>query len=306
MSWRDEYWRSIKSFDTEEKLDLYFYRPVGFVIAKAAKALSMTPDHLTYLGALCGLASGPYFAFRDSTPKLLLASLLLILAGLFDSSDGQLARMGGGKGSKFGLILDGICDNVVFTAVYVGSICGLLEIWEPLHIWPIGVVAGLLHSLESSALDYFNREYLYFGYGKVDSDYWNPTHADSVSEMKAATGIGKFLLWMRLSWIWQQNKLSTRSQATRQDWKRAVMGPRSAEFQELYRAHNCVMLRWWRLMGPNFHTAMILLFTFLRHFDWYLIGVDILLLPVALVLLRMWQLSLDARLIRALKETGIT
>jgi hypothetical protein len=305
MNWRNEYWRSIKSFDTEEKLDLYFYRPVGFAIAKLAKALRMTPDHLTYLGAICGLAAGPFFAFRYSTPSLLLATFLLILAGLFDSSDGQLARMGGGKGSKFGLILDGICDNVVFSSVYLGSVWGLLDTWS-WFIWPISVLAGLLHSLESSALDYFNREYLYFGYAKVDGDYWNPTHADSVSEMRAASGFGKFLLWMRLSWIWQQNKLSTRSQATRQVWKRAVTGPRSVEFQELYRDHNRVMLRWWRLMGPNFHTIMILLFTFFRHFDWYLIAVDILVLPITLVVHRTVQLSLDARLIHALKEKGIT
>ena len=305
MSWRDEYWRSIKSFDTEEKLDLYFYRPVGFAIAKGAKALRLTPDHLTYLGAICGLAAGPFFAYPDSTRSLIVASFLLILAGLFDSSDGQLARMGGGKGSKFGLILDGICDNVVFTSVYLGSIIGLLRFW-PWYIWPIGVAGGLLHSLESSALDYFNREYLYFGYGKIDGDYWNPTHADAVAEMQAARGFPKFLLWMRLSWIWQQNKLSTRSPATRDEWKRLVTGPRSAEFQELYRGHNRVMLRWWRLMGPNFHTIMILLFTFLRHFDWYLIGVDILFLPAALVLLRMAQLRLDARLIQALRAKGLT
>src|SRR6476620_2747375 len=120
MSWSEEYWRSIKSFDTEEKLDLYFYRPVGFVIAKAAKQLRLTPDHLTYAGALLGLASGPFFAHTESTPALVVASLFLIWAGIFDSSDGQLARMGGGKGSKFGLILDGICDNIVFTSVYVG------------------------------------------------------------------------------------------------------------------------------------------------------------------------------------------
>lgn len=306
MTWREEYWRSIKSFDTEEKLDLYFYRPVGFAIAKAAKAVGFTPDHLTYAGAVCGLAAGPFFAFRESTRSLVLASLLLILAGLFDSSDGQLARMGGGKGSKFGLILDGICDNVVFTAVYVGSVLGLLEFWSPLYIWPIAVAGGLLHSLESSALDYFNREYLYFGYGKADGDYWNPTHKDAVAEMRLASGFPKFLLWMRLSWIWQQNKLSPRSPGTREEWKRLVTGPRSAEFQELYRDHNRVMLRWWRLMGPNFHTIMILLFTFLRRFDWYLIGVDILLLPVALVLLREAQLRIDARLIESLRAKGLS
>jgi hypothetical protein len=304
MSWREEYWRSIKSFDTEEKLDLYFYRAVGFVIAKAAKRLRLTPDQLTVTGALLGVASGPLFARVGSTASLTAASVLLVLAGIFDSSDGQLARMGGGKGSKFGLVLDGICDNLVFSAVYAGSIVGLLPAWG-LSLWLVGVVAGLLHSLESSALDYFNREYLYFGYGKVDGDYWNPSYGEAVREASAATGSERFLLRARLSWIWQQNQLSTRSQATREAWRKILLGPGAGEFQELYRRHNRLILRAWRLMGPNFHTVMILVFVFLRRFDLYLIGVDILFLPAALLVLRALQLGVDRRFAESLRLRGI-
>ena len=298
MSWSEEYWRSIKSFDTEEKLDLYFYRPVGFVIAKAAKALRLTPDHLTYTGAILGLASGPFFAQPESTFSLSIGCALLIWAGLFDSSDGQLARMGGGKGSKFGLILDGICDNIVFTAVYAGSIIALMPAWGP-SIWAIGVLAGFLHSLESSALDYYNREYLYFGYGKVDGDYWNPSDEEARAEIaNATTPLDRFMLRSRLSWIWQQNRLSTRTTALREDWRRRARDPR---FQELYRNHNRTMIRAWRLMGPNFHTIMILVCTFLRRFDWYLIWVDIVFLPLALLVLRALQTRLDRKLAGALR-----
>src|SRR5207253_2067841 len=96
----------------------------------------------------------------------------------------------------------------------------------------------------------------------------------------------RFMLKTRLSWIWQQNKLSTRAASTRETWKRALLGPNSADFQLLYRDHNRSILRAWRLMGPNFHTIMILIFVFLRRFDLYLILVDILFLPVALLVLR--------------------
>jgi hypothetical protein len=304
MSWREEYWRSIKSPDTEEKLDLYFYRPIGFLIAKAAKALKLTPDHLTFTGAALGLASGPLFYHADSTSSLALASALLILAGLFDSSDGQLARMGGGKGSKFGLVLDGICDNIVFGAVYIGCTLALQPSWGP-WIWAIAVLAGVLHSLESSALDYYNREYLVFGYGKIEGDYWNPSDEEARQEVNAAKGVDKFMLKSRLTWIWQQNKLSPRSQAQRQAWRRALSGPRSTEFQALYREHNVGMLPWWALMGPNFHTVFILIFVFLRRFDLYLIAVDIVLLPLVLVALRSIQARADTRFEKALRNKGI-
>jgi hypothetical protein len=297
MSWSEEYWRSIKSFDTEEKLDLYFYRPVGFVIAKGAKEMRLTPDHLTYIGAILGLASGYFFAHPESASALVVGSALLIWAGLFDSSDGQLARMGGGKGSKFGLVLDGMCDNLVFGSVYLGSIIALMSTWGWV-IWPIGVLAGVLHSLESSALDYYNREYLYFGYGKVDSDYWNPSDEEARREAAAATGADAFMLRSRLTWIWQQNKLSNRTAAQREAWRPLA---RNQGFQEAYREHNRLILRAWRLMGPNFHTIMILVCTFLRHFDWYLVGCDIVFLPLALLALRFWQSRVDAQFSQALR-----
>ena len=307
MSWREEYWRSIKSPDTEEKLDLYFYRPVGFLIAKAAKALRLTPDHLTVTGALLGLASGPLFYHADSTATLALASALLILAGIFDSSDGQLARMGGGKGSKFGLVLDGICDNIVFGAVYIGCTLAIQHTteWGP-WIWPVAVLAGALHSLQSSALDYYNREYLVFGYGKIDGDYWNPSDEEARAEVDAATGVDKLMLKSRLTWIWQQNKLSPRTQEQRQRWRGMLTGSRGEDFKALYREHNLRMLPWWTLMGPNFHTIGILVFVFLRRFDLYLILLDILFLPLALLVLRAAQGRADARFEAALREQGIS
>ncbi len=304
MGWREEYWRSIKSPDTEEKLDLYFYRPIGFVIAKAAKALRLTPDHLTVTGALLGIAAGPFFYFNQDQTSLLIAALLLVFAGIFDSSDGQLARMGGGKGSKFGLVLDGICDNIVFGACYIGSTLALQATWG-WWIWPVAILAGAFHSLQSSALDYYNREYLVFGYGKLDGDYWNPSDEEARLEVEATTGFDKVMLKSRLTWIWQQNKLSSRTQEQRQNWRRALTGSKAEEFKRLYREHNRGMLPWWTLMGPNFHTICILIFVFLRRFDLYLIAIDIIFLTAALLCLRALQKNRDRKFAEALTARGI-
>ena len=99
-----------------------------------------------------------------SIASLSAASLLLIFAGIFDSSDGQLARMGG-KSTKLGLVLDGLCDNLVFSSAYIGSTLTVMPIWG-YWIWPIALLAGFCHSFQSAMLDYYNREYLYFGCGK--------------------------------------------------------------------------------------------------------------------------------------------
>ncbi len=305
MSWKQEYWQSIKSFDTEEKLDLYFYRPFGFLIAKAAWALGVSPTALTFVGLVLGLCSGFFFYHNESTPSLLVAAVLFVVAGVFDSSDGQLARMGG-KSTKLGLVLDGLCDNLVFAAAYIGSALTVIHLWD-FWIWPIAVVAGVCHSFQSSLLDFYNREYLYFGYGKVQGDYWNPTLEEARRERDAAEPEEKIFWQLRFSWLWQQNQLSSSRKAeTRYRWREIVQGARSQEFQELYREHNRLILRFWRLMGANFHTLMILLFVFLRRFDLYLILIDMVVLSAALLVLRALQASQDTKLALALHARGLS
>lgn len=303
MSWKEEFSKSIKSFDTEEKLDLYFYRPFGFLIAKAAWRLSLTPTMLTVIGLGLGLASGYFFFHNESTESLVIASVLLVMAGVFDSSDGQLARMGG-KSTKLGLVLDGLCDNLVFASAYIGS---TLTITHRLGLatWPVAFLAGACHSFQSSMLDYYNREYLYFGAGKVNGDYWNPTLTEARREKAAATGDDRIFWGLRFSWLWQQSQLSSRSDSLRLRWKELTNGPRAAEFQAMYRDHNRLILRFWRLMGPNFHTILILAFVFLRRFDLYLILGDILFLSLALLLLRVAQKRCDESLQAALRAKGL-
>lgn len=303
MAWREEYWKSIKSFDTEEKLDLYFYRPVGFLIAKAAFPLRLTPTILTLIGLALGVISGFFFYAPASNQAILVGSALFVLAGIFDSSDGQMARMGG-KSTPFGLVLDGLCDNFVFLSVYVGNTLNLVPHYG-LGIWPVAIFAGLCHSSQSSLLDFFNRDYLYFGCGKVNGDYWNPTLEEAREGRAHATGSDRLFWELRFSWIWQQNTFSKRPAIRRKRWRELVLGPRSEEFQALYRDHNRLILRFWRIMGANFHTILIIAAAFARRFDLYLIVGDILFITAAVLVLRLAQARQDEKLNAALEARGL-
>jgi hypothetical protein len=304
MAWKEEYWKSIKSFDTEEKLDLYFYRPIGFVIAKFAFVLGMSPTALTIIGLIFGLISGVFFSYNESNTSLILASFLFVFAGILDSSDGQLARMGG-RSTKLGLVLDGLCDNLVFAAAYIGSALTIKEQYG-LALIPISLLAGICHSAQSAMLDFYNREYLYFGYGKIQDDYWNGTLEEAAMERDSASTQGaRILASLRFSWVWQQNKITTRTTAERRAMQALVTGKNSAIFQNEYKKYNRTILRFWRLMGPNFHTIAILVCVFLRRFDLYLIAVDIIALTIALFVLRFFQCQQDQKLFRSLKSKNL-
>ncbi|NUM87817.1 MAG: CDP-alcohol phosphatidyltransferase family protein [Bdellovibrionales bacterium] len=302
MSWRDEFWRSIKSFDTEDKIDLYFYRPAGFLIAKAALPFRITPSQLTVAGMFLGVVAGYLFTDNQNAASLVMASLLFILSGIFDSADGQLARIGG-KSSKIGLVLDGICDNLVFASCYIGCIATVIPIYG-MKIWPVAIFAGVCHSFQSALLDFYNREYLFFGAAK-GPDYWNPSLPEAHAEKTRASGGDRIFASLRHSWIWQQSALSTRTDEERAKLRALVEGPRAAEVQELYRGLNRTVLRLWRPLGANVHTAAIILFAFLQRFELYLVLVDIIGLNLWLLGTRFFQRRQDEKLFSALRAKGL-
>lgn len=289
MKWTAEYRRSIKSWEAEDRIDLLFYRPLGFLIAKTSARLRLSPTHLTLLGAAAGIVAGSLFLLGGAA-GLLLATLLFLLSGILDSADGQLARLTG-RSSPIGLVLDGLCDNIVFSAVYIGCTIPLMaEYGWP--VWILAVFAGFCHSLQSSILDFYNREYLYY-VGAADAGYWNPLVAEARHDRS-------WWAWLRLSWLKQQELLSTRSPSIRLAMKEARL--RRPEFAELYRRHNRSLLSLWRPLGANVHTFAIITFAWLTRFDLYLLLIDVVALNVWMVFAWGIQRASDQEL---LAEAGI-
>ncbi|MBF0360868.1 MAG: CDP-alcohol phosphatidyltransferase family protein [Oligoflexia bacterium] len=304
-SFVEEFNLSIKSRDTEEKLDLYFYRPFGFVIAKIANFFNMTPTMLSLFGLISGVVGG--FLYFDFDPNnrmnLIFGSLLFILAGVFDSSDGQLARISG-KSTPLGLVLDGICDNIVFISIYLCAIHphvnGSVNSYGN-KIYLLAVLAGVSHSFQSAILDFYHREYLFFGYGKCSDDtYWNPSVAEAKRNILSARSLKEKLFHrLRFSWIWQQNFLSGRTTVEREKLREIILqgGEKSERLQRNYRKYNKPMLPYWRLLGPNFHTISIILFVLYGRFDLYLLWVDLILLNLVILILRPIQRRVDQKLL---------
>lgn len=290
MGWAREFRLSIKAPEAEDRIDLVFYRPLGFVFAKLGWAAGLHPTHLTLLGALAGVLAGALF-FVGHGGALLAAVILFLLAGILDSSDGQLARLSG-RSTAFGLVLDGLCDNIVFSAVYIGCTIPLMEKYG-WWIWALAVPAGFCHSLQSSVLDFYNREYLYYTGGPSRDGYWNPL----VAEARASR---HWFDRLRLTWLKQQELLSTRSPAQRLAL-RAERG-RNAGLAAVYRKHNLGLLHLWRPLGANMHTLGIIVFAALGRFELYLLLVDLLALNLLLCAASWAQSWADQKMLLELGE----
>lgn len=167
------YRASLKSLDTEEHIDLMFYRPIGYVWACLARHFGITPNAITIASIFIGIGAGVAFYF-DNLWINILGMFLLIWANSFDSADGQLARMTK-QYSRLGRILDGMCGDLWFAAIYI-AIC-LRENYtseffshHPWVIWLIAAVAGVCHAKQASMADYYRQLHLYFLKGEEGSE----------------------------------------------------------------------------------------------------------------------------------------
>lgn len=294
----NEFKSSIKSPDTEEKLDLILYRPTGFVVAKVSNVFFMTPSMLSILGLVSGLLASFYFMQATVHSSLVVASCLFVLSGIFDSADGQLARISN-QSTKLGLILDGICDSFVTIAIYATCSLPFIQIYG--LSFAVLVCLGLyFHSCQCAILDFYHREYLFFGYGKTaDDTYWNPGLADGQAILKnSVSRKEKIMNSLRLDWIKKQQLLTSRSDTSRQQMRSYLLTCSSENrerFMQIYRRNNLWLLPFWRLVGVNAHTVLLIAFMFLSRFDLYIVAFDIIILNLIILAAGLMQKKADQK-----------
>ena len=114
---------SFRAREIEELADVYFFRPLGSVIVRPAAVVGISPIQLTIFSMLVGMAGG---ALLFSERLALLGFALLILYSIFDSADGQLARVTG-QVTELGRVLDGVGGYVTHAAIYLALTAGILD-----------------------------------------------------------------------------------------------------------------------------------------------------------------------------------
>ena len=101
-----------------------WFRGLGNAGATALLKLGLTPNMVTIIGC-AGHISVFWCAYRGRFP---LTSLLLFAFSILDFFDGTMARMiTGGKGSKFGAVLDSALDRYAEFLLLGGLVCHYAE-----------------------------------------------------------------------------------------------------------------------------------------------------------------------------------
>lgn len=285
---KSSYRDSLKSMDTEEHIDLAFYRPIGYAWACLAKKLGVTPNAITIASIFLGLGAGVLFYFPELWINVI-GMLLLVWANSFDSADGQLARMTH-QYSRLGRILDGLSGDFWFAAIYV-AIClrenVTSEFFMAHHwvIWVMAVVTGLCHAKQAAMADYYRQFHLYFLKG------------DEGSELETAFTLKRQLA--SLSWkknFWKKLTLSTYTNYTLQQEatapamqrlrrelaKRFPDGKIPSKFREDFRRKSLPLMKYTNILSFNWRTIALFTSLFLTM-PWLYFAFELTILNILLI-----------------------
>ena len=185
-----EFTASLKSVETENILDLYFYRPIGFQIARALKHTQITPNMVTVFSIFVGAGTGFLFYF-DNLVYNIIGIFLLVSANILDCVDGQLARMTGIK-SKIGRILDGFAGEIWFTLIYIFLALRLTHAYDSVWFFALAFVSGLSHIIQANITDYYKTLHLYFESKEKGKEFQNKEQI-SVQAQIMKSGLEKIL-----------------------------------------------------------------------------------------------------------------
>lgn len=261
VSYRD----TLKSMDTEEHIDLAFYRPIGYAWACLARKLGVTPNAITIASIFLGIGAGVMFYYPDLGLNII-GMLLLIWANSFDSADGQLARMTK-QYSRLGRILDGLSGDIWFATIYI-AIClrenatSFFFMEHPWVIWLMAVVTGLCHAKQAAMADYYRQFHLYFLKGEQGSELENGEELRN----KLASLSWSSNFWQKLTLTFYTNytlnqESNTRAmQALRAELrKRFPSGVIPQSFRDAFREKSLPLMKYTNILSFNWRT--IALFT---------------------------------------------
>lgn len=289
--WEDlktEYKASLKSSDTEEHIDLCFYRPIGFAWACLFRKLKVSPNAVTIASIFIGVAAG-ICMYPTNIWINILGIFLLIWANSYDSCDGQLARLTQ-QFSPLGRILDGMAGDFWFLSIYI-AIClrtvKTIPFFGEHHwvIWLIAVLAGLCHAKQAAVADSYRQFHLYLIKGKINSEL------DSSSDLKRkfdsmpwkGNFFRKITQGLYFVYTFQQEAVSPDMQRLRAVMARKFPdGVLPADVASTFRSWSFPLCKWENFMTFNWR-SIFLFVTLLFGWPWLYFVAELTVFNIVLV-----------------------
>jgi len=129
-------------------------RPISLRISKMLLKTGITPNQISVLSFVIGLAGASFF-FVGEYFYLILGGMLVHIHSIVDGCDGEVARLKL-RQTKYGGWLDSVLDRYVDAAIILGLVYGYWSINGDITIWIIGFFALIGSFLNSYTADKYD------------------------------------------------------------------------------------------------------------------------------------------------------
>lgn len=274
--------------DTEENIDLAFYRPIGFAWACLFRKLHVSPNVVTIASIFIGVAAGICF-YYPGWWYTVAGILLLVWANSYDSADGQLARLTG-QHSRLGRILDGLSGDFWFASIYI-AICLRTNATVPQFaehpwiVWALAVGAGISHAKQAAVADYYRQFHLLFVKGRTG------TELDSTVELRSrydelswrSNFFSKLTLWFYIGYTANQESWTPAMQQLRRELARRYPdGNLPADVAAEFRKLSFPLCKWENFMTFNWRT-IFLFASLIANMPWLYFVAELTVFNVVLI-----------------------
>lgn len=270
---------SFQALEIEEPVDVYFFRPLGFVMARSAGTLGLTPNQLTILGMIVGTIGGALFYNEHFA---IVGVGLLFFHNVFDSADGQLARLTA-RTSEFGRVLDGVGDYVTHAAIYIALTAGLLRGGGSATIMVWAAFAAIANILQAQMYEYHRYRYATIAVKRL------------IPHDEPAKITTPFFKWLYQGYLAMQRVLNgLHVEVESVIAARSVAGQVTERDQARYRECFRGPMHGWNLLGQNARFCMIGVLACMHRIELFFLFI---LVPMNLIFLTLWiwQRSADRK-----------
>lgn len=229
--------------EVEEWVDARIHRPLARRVVRVLVLTPVTPNQVTVISALLGVAAGAAAVRGIASPGWMLAAAALLFASVvFDCADGQLARARA-TSSTYGAVYDGLADYAVGLALGISGSWIVAaqrgDAWFAL----LGLAGTASIAVQSALFDNTKTRYL----ARIRTGY--AEREEDLGRLEADLGLAwrrrrlrdAFLLWTYLQY--------TRAQ------HRAMAVPPAGD-PAAFRESNRARMRAWTWLGSGTHFAL--------------------------------------------------
>lgn len=243
------YWRSLKSLDVEEPIDVYVHRPLAYLLARGLLPTPVSPNLVTIASMLIGVY-GAYLIVADVPYHWQWAALCTFVGTVFDCADGQLARMRK-TSSVIGRMLDGTADVIVTAAILIAAgyhlyfKYGVTQAWLGWAAVAFTLVAGVATSIQTTLFDHYKTVFMKLavpGFKEAES------YPEARRRYEAQES---FTLVSRLAWALYLQFVGNQSATVRKFdphtvTEFSILGEYDPARAQIYREHMASVMGTWR------------------------------------------------------------